>query len=159
LFHGTNALEEDKQRDAHKSAFCKQLGMKNSVFSLILIGITLIEVPYWWDRKYESLEATIYSQRPELFTELPIGKPIPLTRPSIEKLKRSQSVTNKSLMTSTEWDYESMDPTGWYMTEKYDGARLYWNGTEFYTRPGRKIKVPEFISSQLPYVKLDGELW
>ena len=45
------------------------------------------------------------------------------------------------------------------MTEKYDGVRLYWNGSHFYTRQGKKQKVPESISSQLPNVMLDGELW
>jgi DNA ligase-1 len=63
------------------------------------------------------------------------------------------------LMTATEWDSESMDPTGWYMTEKYDGMRLYWNGKEFYSRSGEKVNVPEEIKKQLPSVSLDGELW
>jgi DNA ligase-1 len=62
-------------------------------------------------------------------------------------------------MTATEWDSESMNPTGWYMTEKYDGVRLYWNGKEFLSRQGKKIPVPEFIASQFPKTELDGELW
>ena len=59
-------------------------------------GITLIEVPYWWDRKYESLQATVYSQRPDLFIEEPWGTPIPLSpidvpvhRSAESKLKHS----------------------------------------------------------------------
>jgi DNA ligase-1 len=62
-------------------------------------------------------------------------------------------------MTATEWDYESMDPTGWLMTEKYDGMRLYWTGKEFLTRQGKKVKVPEKVTNQLPSVAFDGELW
>jgi DNA ligase-1 len=62
-------------------------------------------------------------------------------------------------MTATVWDPASMDPTGWWMGEKYDGMRLYWNGTDFYTRQGNKVKVPEFISLQMPTIPLDGELW
>jgi ATP-dependent DNA ligase len=46
-----------------------------------------------------------------------------------------------------------------WMTEKYDGARLYWSGTAFYTRQGRKLTVPESIKRSMPNVKLDGELW
>jgi DNA ligase-1 len=61
-------------------------------------------------------------------------------------------------MTATEWD-ESKDPTGWLMTEKYDGIRLYWNKTAFYTRQGRMVSAPSFLTSQLPQVSLDGELW
>jgi DNA ligase-1 len=62
-------------------------------------------------------------------------------------------------MTSTLWDSSSMDPTGWWMTEKYDGIRLFWDGTQFYTRLGNIVKAPEFITKQLPKVALDGELW
>jgi hypothetical protein len=53
-------------------------------------GITLIEVPYWWDRKSESLAATIYSQRPELFTEKPTASPIPLAPPPTPKATKSK---------------------------------------------------------------------
>ena len=62
-------------------------------------------------------------------------------------------------MTATEWDYSSMEPKGWYLTEKYDGMRLYWSGKEFFTRQGRKFSVPESITKQMPSVALDGELW
>ena len=62
-------------------------------------------------------------------------------------------------MTATEWDYDSMEPKGWYLTEKYDGMRLYWNGKEFLSRNGRTIKAPESITKQMPPVPLDGELW
>ena len=62
-------------------------------------------------------------------------------------------------MTATEWDIDNMEPKGWYITEKYDGMRLFWNGTQFITRQGRKIRAPESITKQLPNVSLDGELW
>ena len=62
-------------------------------------------------------------------------------------------------MTATEWDYSSMEPKGWYLTEKYDGMRLYWNGSKFISRQGKIVKVPDFLSKKLPVVALDGELW
>ena len=62
-------------------------------------------------------------------------------------------------MTVTEWDYAKMDPSGWYITEKYDGMRLYWNGKDFYSRHGNKVKVPQSIKQQMPNFELDGELW
>ena len=45
------------------------------------------------------------------------------------------------------------------MTEKFDGIRLLWDGFAFYTRQGKKIKAPYFITNQMPKVALDGELW
>ena len=70
-----------------------------------------------------------------------------------------KGTTPKILMAATEWDSENMDPTGWIMSEKYDGMRLYWNGSNLYTRQGKKVKAPESFTSQLPGIALDGELW
>jgi ATP-dependent DNA ligase len=78
----------------------------------------------------------------------------------------------KKLMTATQWEDEG-NPTGWYskkllffsktllrwMTEKYDGMRLLWNGTAFFTRQGKRLKAPESITMNMPKVVLDGELW
>jgi DNA ligase-1 len=63
------------------------------------------------------------------------------------------------LITATLWDDVNMNPTGWHMTEKFDGMRLYWNGSQFFTRQGKQVKAPSFITSQMPSVPLDGELW
>jgi DNA ligase-1 len=52
-----------------------------------------------------------------------------------------------------------MDPTGWWLTEKFDGMRLYWDGNQFFTRQGSMVNAPEFITKDLPKTALDGELW
>jgi hypothetical protein len=44
-------------------------------------GITLIEVPYWWDNKLESLQATLHSKRPDLIPMPSNGIPIPDQEP------------------------------------------------------------------------------
>ena len=46
-----------------------------------------------------------------------------------------------------------------WMTEKYDGIRVLWTGTQLYTRLGNVMRVPEFFTAQLPPFSLDGELW
>ena len=40
-------------------------------------GITLIEIPYWWDREKSSLIATIHRVRPDLLPNAGDGNPIP----------------------------------------------------------------------------------
>jgi hypothetical protein len=41
-------------------------------------GITLIEIPYWWDKTKQSLAATIQQQRPDLGLQIdPLWMPIP----------------------------------------------------------------------------------
>ena len=67
--------------------------------------------------------------------------------------------TKEVLMTATLWYYDTMEPKGWYLTEKYDGMRFYWDGKQCYSRPGNVIKIPASMANQLPHVALDGEIW
>ena len=53
----------------------------------------------------------------------------------------------------------SIDPTGWWMSEKYDGIRGYWDGARMWTRQGRPVAIPDALRRQLPPFALDGELW
>jgi hypothetical protein len=43
-------------------------------------GVTLIEIPYWWDFKKESLQATIHQHRPDIISA-GTGTPIEMTPP------------------------------------------------------------------------------
>ncbi len=51
------------------------------------------------------------------------------------------------------------DVLGWYMSEKLDGIRAYWDGKELKTRKGKKIFAPKWFIEKLPNFELDGELW
>jgi DNA ligase-1 len=33
-------------------------------------------------------------------------------------------------------DWCNEDPTGWYMSEKLDGIRAYWDGNQFWSKRG-----------------------
>ncbi len=50
-------------------------------------GITLIEIPYWWDFQRASIQATIYEFRPDLIKNPGSGKPIPKEPPQGWKSK------------------------------------------------------------------------
>lgn len=54
-----------------------------------------------------------------------------------------------------------MDPTGWWMSEKLDGVRCYWEHETriFRSREGNVYRAPKFYTARLPSVPLDGELW
>lgn len=54
--------------------------------------------------------------------------------------------------------YKSGDPTGWWMSEKLDGMRAYWTGSDLYSRNGNLIHAPAWFTSALPKMALDGEL-
>jgi DNA ligase-1 len=51
------------------------------------------------------------------------------------------------------------DPTGWWMSEKLDGIRAYWDGEGFVSRLGNKFYAPDWFVADLPADTLDGELW
>jgi DNA ligase 1 len=63
------------------------------------------------------------------------------------------------LLLAKVWD-PSIDPTGWWMSEKYDGLRGYWDGRKLWSRNGNLIHAPDHFLAELPRdVALDGELW
>ncbi len=63
------------------------------------------------------------------------------------------------LLLANVWN-PSIDPTGWWMSEKYDGLRGYWDGRKLWTRQGNLIHAPDYFLAELPRdIALDGELW
>lgn len=55
--------------------------------------------------------------------------------------------------------YINQDIKGWYMSEKLDGIRAYWSGTELLSKNGNKIHTPKEFTKNFPAFPLDGELW
>lgn len=66
------------------------------------------------------------------------------TKPDLVLLKNYTDDTNVS---------------GWFMSEKLDGVRAYWDGEKLISRNGKVFAVPEFFIKDFPTTKLDGELW
>jgi DNA ligase-1 len=62
------------------------------------------------------------------------------------------------LLLAHAWD-GSQDPTGWWMSEKLDGVRAYWDGKRFVSRLGNEYLAPDWFVDGLPDTPLDGELW
>ncbi|MEO9100977.1 MAG: DNA ligase [Burkholderiaceae bacterium] len=52
-----------------------------------------------------------------------------------------------------------LDLRDWWVSEKYDGVRGYWDGTQLLTRSGERIAVPTWFTSGWPAEPMDGELW
>lgn len=56
------------------------------------------------------------------------------------------------------WDGVA-DVSGWWISEKLDGVRAYWDGSKFISRLGNSYEAPDWFTAGLPNVPLDGELW
>ena len=56
--------------------------------------------------------------------------------------------------------YKDTDPTGMYASEKFDGVRAIWNGSELKSRTNKTINAPKWFLNYLPTDNtLDGELY
>jgi DNA ligase-1 len=62
------------------------------------------------------------------------------------------------LLLAESWD-NVLDLSGWWMSEKLDGVRAYWDGRQFLSRQGNIYHAPDWFIERLPTVPLDGELW
>ena len=54
---------------------------------------------------------------------------------------------------------DDINVTGWYMSEKLDGVRAYWDGEKLISRSGKVFNTPHFFIKDFPKHNLDGELW
>ncbi|KAG6877708.1 hypothetical protein C0993_004803 [Termitomyces sp. T159_Od127] len=65
------------------------------------------------------------------------------------------------LLLANKWDVETgPDPTGWWISEKLDGLRTYYDGKDMISRLGNPFTPPKWFLEKLPKdVSLDGELF
>lgn len=66
-----------------------------------------------------------------------------------------------SLLLAHKYDAKNCsNPTGWWVSEKLDGVRAFWNGKCFYSRLGNPFYAPKWFTKDLPSdFHLDGELF
>jgi DNA ligase-1 len=55
--------------------------------------------------------------------------------------------------------HAGVDLARYWVSEKYDGIRGYWNGRQLLSRAGHIIHAPDWFVERFPPVPLDGELW
>jgi len=62
------------------------------------------------------------------------------------------------VLLANRWEND-IDLAGWWMSEKLDGVRAYWDGKQFLSRQGNTFHAPDWFIESLPSTPLDGELW
>lgn len=68
--------------------------------------------------------------------------------------------TSVSVLLAHKYDENVNNPIGWWISEKLDGVRAYWNGKCFYSRLGNAFYAPSWFTKDLPKnMTLDGELF
>lgn len=78
---------------------------------------------------------------------LPASAATKLAKPTVPPLLLAETWT------------DDVDPSGFWLSEKLDGVRAWWDGTRFLSRNGNCYFAPEWFTAGLPNIPLDGELW
>jgi DNA ligase-1 len=89
-----------------------------------------------------------------------IGQPQPVqaTASDVETESSEGGKAIPGLLLAETWDNEQ-NPADWWLSEKLDGVRAYWDGQQFLSRQGNVFHAPEWFVAGLPTTPLDGELW
>jgi hypothetical protein len=129
--------------------------MQSKKKSYAEMGYTFVPVPFWWDMHAASLGATILLYNPKIKIAEHSKNMLPI--PDVPPVQISNT-KEKIFMLGQDWEYGD-DPKGWWITEKFDGIRAYWDGEEFWSRQLKVMCVPHFYRAALPDIAMDGELW
>lgn len=111
--------------------------------------------PAWRNQKAHTDRRTckhLRKYRGEAAEEARIGQP--LSEPVATK-KDGPPV----LLASLDYWNPTIDPSGWWMSEKLDGVRGFWKNRQFLSRNGNVFRAPDWFTSDIPDDCLDGELW
>ncbi len=138
--------ELHQQRDQEKRALCQRA------------RITLIEIPYWWNKEKGSLLATIHKCRPDLIKQPVTDLPIPDSDPK----SHLTSPPNFPFLMGLPWKHtDNIDPTGWWVSSKISGLRAIWTGKHFRLLSDHILHPPSHFVEPLLYQQhtlIDGVL-
>lgn len=68
------------------------------------------------------------------------------------------AVTKPDLLLAQEYQ-DNIDVRQYWVSEKLDGVRAYWDGKQLISRGGNIIQAPAWFIADFPAQPLDGELW
>jgi DNA ligase-1 len=121
-------------------------------------GVYSCNCPAWRNQSLAIERRTckhIRRYRGDAAEEARIGSAAP---PARQAAGEAEPKEGPPVLLAERWDSQ-MDLTGWWMSEKLDGIRAYWNGTQFISRLGNMFHAPDWFIEGLPGEPLDGELW
>ncbi len=89
--------------------------------------------------------------------EARLGGTLP-AKPVKAKSADGEEEAGPPVLLAESWD-NAADLAGWWMSEKLDGVRAFWDGKQFLSRNGNLYHAPDWFLEGLPDHPLDGELW
>lgn len=87
------------------------------------------------------------------------GKPVRVAKPKVEGAPDEPAESaGPPILLAHKWEPE-INLIGFWISEKLDGVRAYWDGKQFISRLGNRFHAPTWFVEGLPSFPLDGELW
>jgi DNA ligase-1 len=123
-------------------------------------GVYSCSCPAWRNQSVAIEKRTckhLRKLRGDAAEETRIGGALP-QRPTKTTGDEGDGEAGPPLLLAESWD-TAIDLTDWWMSEKLDGVRAYWDGKQFLSRQGNLYHAPDWFIEGLPAVPLDGELW
>jgi DNA ligase-1 len=96
--------------------------------------------------------------RGEAAEKLRIGDALPARAKAADEAEGEATDKAPGLLLANTWQND-IDLAGWWLSEKLDGVRAYWDGRQFLSRLGNVFHAPDWFVEGLPEQPLDGELW
>jgi DNA ligase-1 len=123
-------------------------------------GVYSCSCPAWRNQSIAIEQRTckhLRKLRGDAAEEARIGGALP-SRPVKAAADGEEGAGGPPLLLAHTWD-NAADLAGWWMSEKLDGVRAYWDGKQFLSRLGNLLHAPDWFLAGLPDSPLDGELW
>lgn len=80
--------------------------------------------------------------------------------PGVEGEKPALDVRNRGPdLLLAETYRQDIDLSAYWVSEKLDGVRAFWDGERLISRGGNEFAAPSWFTAGFPLVALDGELW
>jgi len=139
-----------QKRDEAKKALCADM------------GITLIEVPFWWDRSIATVAATIHKYRPDIIPEPPAGsRPVsmdvmPQQAATTIELQNKKTIIAESLPYFSIWNRDQ-NPTGKWLIKCPIGTRVCYRRGSLVDMQGSQLNTSLKLDIP-PTVELEGVL-
>jgi DNA ligase-1 len=121
-------------------------------------GVYSCTCPAWRNQSFHPDKRTckhLRKLRGDAAEEARIGGAVPVRKAASADGEEGEG---PPVLLAERWDNET-DLAGWWMSEKLDGVRAYWDGTQFVSRLGNVYLAPDWFVAGLPKTPLDGELW
>ena len=124
-------------------------------------GVYSCSCPAWRNQSLAIEQRTckhLRKLRGEAEEEARVGGALPQRPGKTTAEGENEADAGPPLLLAESWD-NATDLSDWWMSEKLDGVRAYWDGKQFLSRQGNLYHAPAWFLEGLPASPLDGELW